>query len=193
MPSSNAALPNSVILFSRTQPVCSSSASAAFHAVDGGGVSQSILSALAAPHFRHSKTRAVKSVRRISGGVLWRRTSCSFHKRTQCPAQSRPARPARCSAEKTLSFSVTSRSIPAETFIRLTRAFPVSMTVETHGTVRDVSAMADDKIMRVRALSGSSRIFFCSANGTELCKVKISSASFGIPSAVSSSRHFLIS
>ena len=114
------------------------------------------------------------------------RTSISFHKRMQRPAHNLPARPERCSAEKTLSFSVTSRSIPAETFMRLIRAFPVSITVETQGTVRDVSAIADDKIMRVSALSGSSRTFFCSVNGTELCKIRTSSLPPGIPNAESS-------
>ena len=96
---------------------------------------------------------------------------------TQRPLISLPALPALWSALNWLAFSVTSLSIPRETFILLILESPLSITVVTPGTVKEVSAIDDDKIIRLGEEIGTSeRIFFCSDKGTEECKVKISAS-----------------
>ena len=87
---------------------------AAFQAFMFGLLSQSSFSGVEMPHVMHSRTSDVKSVRKISGSVFFARMSNSFHKRMHFPGAVRPARPARCSAEKKLILSVTSFSMPAE-------------------------------------------------------------------------------
>ena len=62
-------------------------------------------------------------------------------------------------------------------FILLILESPLSITVVTPGTVKEVSAIDDDKIIRLGEEIGTSeRIFFCSDNGIEECKVKISAS-----------------
>ena len=62
-------------------------------------------------------------------------------------------------------------------FILLILESPLSITVVTPGTVKEVSAIDDDKIIRLGEEIGTSeRIFFCSDNGIEECQVKISAS-----------------
>ena len=62
-------------------------------------------------------------------------------------------------------------------FILLILESPLSIIVVTPGTVKEVSAIDDDKIIRLGEETGTSeRIFFCSDNGIEECKVKISAS-----------------
>ena len=96
------------------------------------------------------------------------RTSFLFQRRMHFPGPSRPARPARCSAENILSFSVTRCSIPKEIFILFILESPESITVFTPGTVREVSAIELDKIILVTPSLRGLKTLFCSSRVIEL-------------------------
>jgi len=129
-----------------TQPSCSNKIPASFQEDDGGSSSHDNLSGQSIPHSAHSNTKEVKSVLTISGGISVVLTSVSFHNLMHLPGPMRPARPARCSALKTDSFLVTSVSIPAERLKLFTRDKPLSITTVIPGTVKDVSAIALERI-----------------------------------------------
>ena len=96
----------------------------------------------ASPQARSSSTVRVRSRRRISGVSCARRPACSsrLHRRTQRPGPSRPARPARCSADARLIGATTRRSMPCRASKRAMRARPASTTAATPSTVSAVSA-----------------------------------------------------
>ena len=119
---------------------------------------------LHAPRAAHSRTSGIRSHRWISGGSSFMRGSFLLHKRMHFPGAVRPARPARWAAENSLSVSVTRFCIPVETFIRLMRESPESMTHVTPGTVSDVSATAEEIITRRTFSFGSERTAFCASN-----------------------------
>ena len=70
-----------------------------------------------------------------------RRSCASVQSRRQSPAQTRPARPRRCSARSRVRRSVSRRFMPELAENRLTRISPESITVVTPSMVSDVSAI----------------------------------------------------
>ena len=120
------------------------------------------------------RTGSDKSARKISGGFCRIRGSFLFHKRMHFPAFTRPARPARWSALKRDSRSVTSFSIPVFRSIFLVRENPESITTDTSGTVSDVSAIAEERITLIFESFDGESAFLCSKSETELWRTKIS-------------------
>ncbi len=95
------------------------------------------------PHARMARHAPDRSPRRTSGTSKAASVLCVIadQSRTHLPAATRPARPARCSAEARLMRSVVNVSTPRVASNPARRTRPLSSTTRTRGNVSDVSAM----------------------------------------------------
>ena len=166
-----------------TAPSAASVACATVIAAAGGRSSSARPTPSGLPQHASSSANAVRSAVRISGsGCATRRAwSCADQHRYTAPGPSRPARPARCSADARLTPTVTRPASPRRWSVRGSRESPASTTSRTPGTVSDDSATAVETTTRRRGPVASARS--CTCAGRRPCRGRTS-----IPSSPPSRR-----
>ena len=150
---------------SSTAPRSVSSSIACRRAFVGGSSTNASCSA-GVPHAASSSTNPARSTWVISAARWAGRVPCSMrlHSRYAAPGSTRPARPARCSAESRLIDTVVRRVMPVPASKRGARASPLSTTTRTPSTVSDVSAMSVASTTRRRPGGDGASARSCSSS-----------------------------
>ena len=154
-----------------------SSSVASARAVGGGGSRKARASAVA-PQTASSRANPARSAAAISGGANGRRAACSpaDHRRKATPGPSRPARPARWTADACEAAVVCSRLSPLRASWRGRRTSPPSTTIRTPSTVRLDSAMSVASTTRRRPGGDGARARSCSSGRRLPCSGRTSTA-----------------
>ncbi|CAB4818999.1 unannotated protein [freshwater metagenome] len=155
----------------------------------GGGSAQRS-SSTGVPQAANSKASPARSTWVISGSRCARRVPCSslLQSRYAAPGSTRPARPARWSAEARLMATVVSLVIPVRWSTLGTLACPLSTTTRTPSTVSDDSAMSVASTTRRRPAGDGASARSCSAGESAPANGYTSTIGGTVPSSIPSTR-----
>ena len=179
VPSASMRLPSGVMAFVSVSAPSRRSRSRAAFIAPGGGASTKRRSSL--PHAANSNARAPSSTSAISGRRCGSSRCDCGHRRYAQPSATRPARPARWSAEACEMWVTSRREKPLFGSYEGSRASPLSTTTRTPGSVTDDSATLVASTTRRRPWGSGCRASDCFSTGSSPCRASTMKSSFPSP------------